>query len=77
MGDECEDLTGSEINEPCTNKDAVSVVNIAMAALEKGKKITKLEKKLKAETMAGKKKNLFLVLSLLLNLFFVLKFYIL
>jgi hypothetical protein len=64
-----DELMADEIDEPCTNKDVMSVV--------KGKKITKLEKKFKAETMAGKKKNLILVLSMSLNFYFLLKFYIL
>jgi hypothetical protein len=65
MADECEDQIGIESDEPCNNKDVVNVVNnLAMEALEKGKKITKLEKKLNAETIAGKIKMLFLVFSI-------------
>jgi hypothetical protein len=57
MADESEDITGNEIDEPYTNKDVMSV-NLVIDTLVKGKKITKIEKKSKAETMAGKKKEL-------------------
>jgi hypothetical protein len=51
MADEIEDITGNEIDDPCTNKDVMSV-NLAIDTLVKGKKITKMEKKFKPETMA-------------------------